>query len=95
MVFGSTSKLKCEYAVEIIAAFAHLIITSGDKVGYNALHQWVYRKLGFPDECEECGFKSESHRKIHWANISKKYERNLKDWLRLCAKCHYAYDRKS
>ena len=34
MVFGTTKKLKCEYAVEIIAAFAHLIVTSGDKIGY-------------------------------------------------------------
>ncbi len=34
MVFGSAKKLKCEYAVETIAAFAHLIIGSGDKIGY-------------------------------------------------------------
>ena len=34
MVFGSTNKLKCEYAVETVAAFAHLIISSGDKIGY-------------------------------------------------------------
>lgn len=33
MVFGSTEKLKCEYASEIMAAFSHLIITTGDKVG--------------------------------------------------------------
>lgn len=34
MVSGSAKKLKCEYALEVIAAFAHLIITSGDKIGY-------------------------------------------------------------
>jgi len=34
MIFGSTQKLKCEYAIETVAAFAHLIVTSGDKIGY-------------------------------------------------------------
>jgi uncharacterized protein (DUF58 family) len=34
MVFGSTKKLKCEYAAEVIAAFAHLITTTGDKPGF-------------------------------------------------------------
>ncbi len=33
MVLGSTEKLKCEYSAEIMTAFAHLIITTGDKVG--------------------------------------------------------------
>ncbi|MBU1103029.1 MAG: DUF58 domain-containing protein [Nanoarchaeota archaeon] len=34
MVFGSTEKLKCEYAAEVVSAFAHLIITTGDKPGF-------------------------------------------------------------
>ncbi len=34
MVFGSTSKLKCEYAAEVVSAFAYMIINSGDKVGF-------------------------------------------------------------
>ncbi|PIN88460.1 hypothetical protein COU61_04820 [Candidatus Pacearchaeota archaeon CG10_big_fil_rev_8_21_14_0_10_35_13] len=36
MVFGSgaAEKLKCEYAAEVVASLAHLIITSGDKVGF-------------------------------------------------------------
>ncbi len=33
MVFGSTAKLKCEYAGEIIAALAHLIMDADDQVG--------------------------------------------------------------
>ncbi len=41
MVFGSTAKLKCEYAVETIAAFAHLIVTSGDKIGYVLFNETV------------------------------------------------------
>lgn len=34
MVMGSQEKLKCEYAAEVVGAFAHLITTTGDKVGY-------------------------------------------------------------
>jgi len=34
MLFGSTEKLKCEYATELSAALAHLIITSNDNVGF-------------------------------------------------------------
>lgn len=34
MVFGSTEKLKCEYAAEVVAAFAHLITTTGDRPGF-------------------------------------------------------------
>jgi uncharacterized protein (DUF58 family) len=34
MVFGSTEKLKCEYAAELSAAVAHLMLTTGDRVGF-------------------------------------------------------------
>ncbi len=34
MVFGSTEKLKCEYAAEVVAALSNLILTSRDRVGY-------------------------------------------------------------
>lgn len=33
MLFGSGKKLKAEYAAEVIAAFSHLILSSGDNVG--------------------------------------------------------------
>lgn len=34
MVFGSTDKLKCEYATELIAALAYIIIKSNDRIGF-------------------------------------------------------------
>ena len=33
MLLGSSDKLKCEYAVEVFSALAHLIINSNDRVG--------------------------------------------------------------
>ena len=66
----------------------------GDKVSYGALHQWVVRKLGKPDTCEKCERTGLTGYNIQWANKSGKYLRDLSDWIRLCAKCHYHYDRK-
>ncbi len=34
MISGSSKNLKCEYAAEVAGALGHLIISSGDKVGY-------------------------------------------------------------
>jgi len=48
MVFGSTEKLKCEYATEVIAALSHLILISGDRVGFafvgNEIKEFNYPK---------------------------------------------------
>ncbi|HOW37020.1 MAG TPA: DUF58 domain-containing protein [Candidatus Pacearchaeota archaeon] len=34
MVFGSTEKLKCEYAAELSAALAHLVLNNNDNIGF-------------------------------------------------------------
>ena len=65
----------------------------GDKVGYFALHSWVRRILGTPMKCEFCERENLSRRSYHWANKSRDYNRDKSDWIRLCAKCHKAYDR--
>lgn len=62
-------------------------------VGYRALHRWVENHLGKPTQCEQCKGQF-FDRRIQWANKSHEYKRDLTDWIRLCAKCHYAYDRK-
>lgn len=50
MILGSGDKLKCEYAAEVMAALAHLIITSNDKLGYiffsNKIREFVPPKRG-------------------------------------------------
>lgn len=65
----------------------------GDEVGYRTLHKWVQKHLGKPHFCEICKNFKLNHRQYHWANISGEYERNVKDWKRLCVKCHKAYDK--
>ena len=64
----------------------------GDKVGYEALHEWVERWKGAPRKCEKCG--TTRAKRYHWSNKSGKYKRDLKDWQRLCASCHRRYDLK-
>ena len=61
----------------------------GSDVGYFALHTWVYRNLGKATKCNKCG----SEKNVQWANKSRKYLRNINDWLQLCIKCHNEYDK--
>jgi uncharacterized protein (DUF58 family) len=49
MIFGSTEKLKCEYAAELSAALAHLIISSNDKMGF-ALFDEGIKNMVFPEK---------------------------------------------
>lgn len=43
MIFGSTEKLKCEYAAELSAALAHVILMAGDRVGFVLFNDKVVR----------------------------------------------------
>lgn len=62
----------------------------GDKVGKSGLHEWMRRRLGKPNYCEHC--KITESRRYEWANKSRKYKRDLTDWIRLCVPCHRKYD---
>lgn len=63
----------------------------GNDAGYRALHIWVQIALGKPEYCVKCGAHGIGHQ-MHWANISGRYLRDLTDWIRLCPKCHRAFD---
>lgn len=60
----------------------------GDAVGLYALHKWLHRRVGLATVCVDCG----STRNVEWANVSKKYKRDIEDWKSLCASCHRAFD---
>ena len=64
----------------------------GDTASYHGIHAWVSRWKGKPKICEKCGRGGLTGNKIHWANIDHKYRRVLDQYIRLCAKCHYAFD---
>lgn len=62
----------------------------GNNVGYVALHLWVRRQKGKPLYCEFD--KSHTSKRFEWANLDKKYTRNLSTWVSLCVSCHRKYD---
>ena len=64
----------------------------GQNAGYVSLHKWVAKKLGKPSKCAFC--KVTTAKRFEWANRSRKYKRDLKDWIRLCKSCHEKYDKK-
>lgn len=63
-----------------------------ENVKYRGLHKWVQKYKGIPDTCEHCNISELTGHNIHWANISLEYKRDLNDWIRLCPKCHKAFD---
>ena len=63
-----------------------------------SIHRWVNRlRGGKPKECEWCGvvpgLDKLGNPKMHWANLSGKYKRDISDWASLCINCHYNYDK--
>ncbi len=45
MLFGSTEKLKIEYALEVIAGLSHAALESGDRVGFALASDKIVKKL--------------------------------------------------
>ncbi len=65
----------------------------GEGAKYQAFHKWLNRHFK-KDKCEDCGTK-EVKQRIHFAlkhGRAHSHERN--DYLILCVKCHWKYDRK-
>lgn len=62
---------------------------------YTALHKWVRRHLGNPLSCVKClGNGVVNVTRIEWANISGEYRKEYDDWMPLCKKHHYYFDKK-
>jgi hypothetical protein len=67
----------------------------GDDVGYDGLHDWVRKNLGYPHKCSHCGKigkRNNGRWNIHWANRTGEYLRDKDDWIALCVSCHRKYD---
>lgn len=75
-------------------------VWKGDKVSYSGLHKWVNQYRGRPSFCEDCKTtmppkgKGLKRSYFQWANVSGKYLRDLKDWIRLCVPCHKRFDKE-
>lgn len=61
---------------------------------YTDVHNWVREQLGTPKVCEICHTEDEN-KKYNWSNKDHKYAKDLKDWQRVCIKCHRKYDEEN
>lgn len=64
----------------------------GSRASYSAKHMWIRKYYGNPKVCWECG-REDKNKMYHWANVSGKYLRDIKDWKRLCVHCHALFDK--
>jgi hypothetical protein len=60
----------------------------GDNVGYGTLHQWVRKHNIRPSLCQICDKKT----RLDLANITGIYNRDFKNWMYLCRRCHMSQD---
>lgn len=64
----------------------------GEQATYSAVHKWMTKQYGKPEICFSCSGTSP---RVEWANISGKYMRDIKDWIKLCSSCHRYFDRNA
>lgn len=62
----------------------------GNDVGYKGLHSWIGDNWGRSRLCEECG--TTTAKKFEWANLNNTYNRERKNWKRMCCSCHDKLD---
>lgn len=91
---GLNCSKKCMYKYRPIKVKENHHQWRGSEVSYSGIHHWVKKYFGQPMTCEWCGFESDNKYQIHWANLDGNYDRLRENWARLCAKCHYHFDRE-
>ena len=59
---------------------------------YHAIHTWLWRNYRHLKKgiCTICSLK----RRTEWANKSKIYKKDIKDYIGLCKPCHEKFDNK-
>lgn len=63
------------------------------KQEHGLLHSWIRRTYGRAKKCSNHNCRGSPT--FHWAlRTNKKYERNIKNYIELCASCHNLYDYK-
>lgn len=62
----------------------------GKKACYTTQHQWINHNYGKANGCDQC--HTLTAKMYHWANISGKYRRSIKDYKQLCVSCHIKFN---
>jgi len=82
------TKLKMRISMKGIRSLAKHPAWLGEKAGYDAKHDWAREHLQLTNQCQLCN----SEENLTWANLSEKYQRISKDWIKLCCSCHMKFD---
>lgn len=61
----------------------------GSEVSYSGLHKYLRRNYTWSKACEQCG---QVNGKIDLANMTGVYDRDPKNWMILCRRCHIKED---
>jgi hypothetical protein len=80
---GARNSIATEFKKGLVANEKHPN-WKGDKVGYDALHQWVSRNWGKAKECVNGHIAP----KYEWSNLTGIYNRDRCNWRQLCISCH-------
>ncbi len=65
----------------------------GDKISYFTIHKWLKINYGKADKCENTKCSSKNPKRFEWAlKKGKIYLRRRSHFIKLCTKCHHAYD---
>ena len=79
----------------------HNHLWKGKKASLIAQHEWIRWNYGNAKECQnqDCYYPRkgskyfiEKPKYYHWANISLKYKRDVRDYIQLCPSCHKKWD---
>lgn len=65
----------------------------GKLLDYKKIHYRIGLLLGKPEVCSKCG-KIGRGKEMHWASKNGNYSESPGDWVRLCRKCHWYYDKQ-
>lgn len=61
----------------------------GDRAGNRAIHVWVKKRFEHIINCQNCGKSG----RLDLSNKTGIYNRELKNWQKLCRSCHLKFDK--
>ena len=64
----------------------------GKKAGYVAIHLWVKKTKTKIGKCSNPRCRHKNPKRFEWASISRKWRRDVNDYVELCPSCHRIFD---
>lgn len=88
LMFGKKHSPEAREKIRIAKTGEKNPMWKGDSVHYEALHEWMRKRIHKPEKCVICNVSPPRD----LANISGEYKRDTSDWEYLCRSCHMKKD---